>query len=73
MNIEADTVPDFIRERAPQPPASDLIVIDARVPLNSLIKTLSDGGFTVINDRTGKLVITCWPADYRAQFEERTE
>lgn len=73
MNIDADTVPDFIRERAPQPPASDLIVIDARVPLNGLLKALSDGGFAVINDRSGRLVVTHWPQDYRVQVEERTE
>lgn len=60
MSVE---VPQFIRSQAY---ASDLVLVDKRVSLNLLIKVLSDGGLTVINDRTGKLMVTCWPEDFRS-------
>lgn len=64
------TVPQFIRA---QPIASDLLVVDQRVPLAQLIKAMSDSGFTVINDRTGRLVVTLWPQDYRVREGELVE
>jgi hypothetical protein len=60
-------VPKVIRA---QPAGSDLLIIDERVPLAPLIKALSDGGFTTINNRSGKLVVTYWPEDYRAAAVE---
>ena len=59
----SNDVPKVIRA---QPTASGLLVVDERVPLAPLIKALGDSGFTVINDRTGKLVVTYWPEDFRA-------
>lgn len=56
-------IPKVIRA---QPAASSLMVVDERVPLAPLIKALADAGFTVINDRTGKLIVTYWPEDFRA-------
>ena len=60
MSVE---IPQFIRS---QPASSSLLVVDERVPLAPLIKALGDSGFTIINDRTGKLVVTYWPEDYRS-------
>lgn len=62
----SETVPKFIRS---QPAASSLLVVDSRIPLEPLIRALSDGGFTVINDRSGKLVVTFWPEDFRTAAE----
>ena len=61
---EESHVPSFLRCAAPQ--FSDLVRLDARVPLERLLKALSEAGLTVINDRTGKLVITCHPEDFKA-------
>ena len=66
MNTE---VPSFNREKPSQPAASSLLVVDERVPLAPLIEALGDSGFTVINDRTGKLVVTYWPDDFRRVAE----
>jgi hypothetical protein len=48
------------------PPTSDLLVIDARLALPPLLRTLAQAGYTVINNRRGQLVITERPDDFKA-------
>lgn len=50
-----------------QPSTTDLLVVDERLPLIPLFQTLAAGGYTVINDRHGRLVITRQPEDWRAE------
>lgn len=63
--MSAQEVPAILRE-VKQPAVSDLLVVDERLPLIPLIRTLAEGGYTVINRRDGHLVITRAPADFRA-------
>lgn len=48
------------------PPTSDLLAVDARIRLSPLLRTLADAGYTVINNRSGQLVITERPEDFKA-------
>lgn len=48
------------------PPTSDLLAVDARIALPPLLRTLADAGYTVINNRSGQLVITERPQDFKA-------
>ncbi|HEX5461921.1 MAG TPA: hypothetical protein VFX20_18295 [Steroidobacteraceae bacterium] len=47
------------------PPTSDLLAVDARIPLPPLLKTLADAGYTIINNRRGQLVVTERPEDFK--------
>jgi hypothetical protein len=49
-------IPDFLR--VPTPEVSSVIVMDSRVKLNQMLRTLRAGGFAVIADRDGQLVVT---------------
>lgn len=66
--MSAQHVPDFLRERGPA--TSDLLIVDERLPLMPLIRALAEAGYTVINDRTGRLVITQRPADFRSSHNQ---
>lgn len=48
------------------PATSDLLIIDTRVPLETVLSALAQAGLNVINNRTGKLVVTQRPEDFKA-------
>lgn len=58
-------IPPMLQE-VKQPAVTDLLVVDERLPLMPLFRTLAEGGYTVINDRRGRLVVTRAPADFRS-------
>lgn len=57
--------PPFLR--AELPGLSDFVLIDTRVPLPPLFKLLAANGYTIINNRDGKLVVTQHPDDFRGE------
>ena len=55
-------VPEFLRQ---SPAVTDLLVVDERIPLVPLFAVLANAGYTVVNRRDGKLVVTLRPNDFR--------
>ena len=46
------------------PATSDLVLVDDRVALLPLFRALAQAGFSVINDRKGRLIVTDRPEDF---------
>lgn len=65
VTADPDHIPEALRAAEPQPRVTDILVVDERVPLIRLFKALAEAGYSVINNRGGKLVITENPADFR--------
>jgi hypothetical protein len=60
MAVELHNIPKHLRG----PATINLVVVDARLSFGRLLRVLADAGYSVINNRTGRLVITERPQDF---------